>query len=186
VRKSLPESRHRRNRGKVWLSQFEGVLFLTRHGAARFRRVPNRPCPASFHWARHPSDQFPGLRQEPQVRLLYLLISCLEERRTPGAGEGDRDHADVHCVDAQRGPRYRARFNRSRHRARLSTFSLHFMEVTSAGSIKVTTVFNQESRPASSKPLTQHDYLGCPIPGFESEPPCPRTTANANSVRSER
>jgi hypothetical protein len=55
--------------------------------------------------------------------------------------------------------------------ARLSTFSLHFMEVTSSGSLKVTTVFNQESHPGKLKAVyTQHDYLRMSIPGFESEP----------------
>ena len=56
--------------------------------------------------------------------------------------------------------------------ARLSTFSLHFLEVTSSGSLKVTTVFNQESRPGKLKAVyTQHDYLRMSIPGlFEAEP----------------
>jgi len=55
--------------------------------------------------------------------------------------------------------------------ARLSTFSLHFIEVTSSGSLKVTTVFNQESHPGKLKAVyAQHDYLRMSIPGFEAEP----------------
>lgn len=55
--------------------------------------------------------------------------------------------------------------------ARVSTFSLHLLEITSSGSLKVTTVFSQESRPGKLKAVyAQHDYLRMSIPGFEAEP----------------
>ena len=55
--------------------------------------------------------------------------------------------------------------------ARVSTFSLHLLEITSSGSLKVTTVFSQESRPGRLKAVySQHDYLRLSFPGFEAEP----------------
>ena len=55
--------------------------------------------------------------------------------------------------------------------ARQGPFSLHFLEVTSAGSLKATTIFNQESRPGRFKAVyAQHDYLRMSLPGFEGEP----------------
>ena len=52
-----------------------------------------------------------------------------------------------------------------------SAFNLHFMEVSRAGALTMTTVFGQESKPGRLKAVhTRTDYLKISMPGYEAEP----------------
>ena len=54
---------------------------------------------------------------------------------------------------------------------RLSTGTLHFMQVMSAGPVYMTTVFDKESRDGKLKAVhTRHEYTDVSLPGFTSRP----------------
>lgn len=55
--------------------------------------------------------------------------------------------------------------------ARLAVWSLHFMEISSSGTLNITTVFDKESRAGRLKAVhTRHEYTDVSLPGFTSRP----------------
>ena len=55
--------------------------------------------------------------------------------------------------------------------ARLAVWSLHFMEIGSAGTLNITTIFDKESRAGRLKAVhTRHEYTDVSLPGFTSRP----------------
>jgi hypothetical protein len=55
--------------------------------------------------------------------------------------------------------------------AKLSIWSLHLLEMSGEGVLRVTTVFDKESRPGKYKAVhTRHEYTDVSLPGFTSRP----------------
>jgi hypothetical protein len=55
--------------------------------------------------------------------------------------------------------------------AKVSLWSLHFLEMGSEGALRVTTVFDKENRPGKFKAAhTRHEYTDVSLPGFTSRP----------------
>jgi hypothetical protein len=55
--------------------------------------------------------------------------------------------------------------------AKLSIWSLHLLEISGEGMLRVTTVFDKESRPGKYKAVhTRHEYTEVSLPGFTSRP----------------
>ena len=55
--------------------------------------------------------------------------------------------------------------------AKLSIWSLHFLQVGSEGSLRMTTVFDKESRPGHFRAVhTIHEHTPISLPGFASRP----------------
>jgi hypothetical protein len=55
--------------------------------------------------------------------------------------------------------------------AQLSGANLHFMDIRASGSLSITTVFAQESRPKKLKAVyTRTDFLPVTMPGFSAQP----------------
>src|SRR6516162_1816173 len=55
--------------------------------------------------------------------------------------------------------------------ARLAVWSLHFMEISSSGTLNITTIFDKETRNGRLKAVhTRHEYTDVSLPGFTSRP----------------
>jgi len=55
--------------------------------------------------------------------------------------------------------------------AKLSIWSLHLLEMGTEGVLRITTVFDKESRPGKYKAVhTRHEYTEVSLPGFTSRP----------------
>jgi len=55
--------------------------------------------------------------------------------------------------------------------AKLSIWSLHLLEISGEGMLRITTVFDKESRPGKYKAVhTRHEYTEVSLPGFTSRP----------------
>jgi hypothetical protein len=55
--------------------------------------------------------------------------------------------------------------------AKLSIWSLHLLEISGEGMLRITTVFDKESRPGRYKAVhTRHEYTEVSLPGFTSRP----------------
>jgi hypothetical protein len=55
--------------------------------------------------------------------------------------------------------------------AKLSTWSLHLLEISGEGMLRITTVFDKESRPGKYMAVhTRHEYTEVSLPGFTSRP----------------
>lgn len=119
--------------------------------------------------------------QTPNALAKVKTLQCVFPVYATGTWKDGEPHAEVRpsnlslrfdAIDTDEGTaRVTEKFGGIDITARLSLWSLTFMQMSSWGTLYITTVFDKQSRPGEFRAVhTRHEYTPVSLPGFTSSP----------------